>query len=155
MGPHVMAGKAYKAVQQKSDLTSAVEGAFAEVESLASEMSEWRDSLEESFSHTEKYSQVSEAADLLESATDPSLDLPQADVVWTEYVPRRKRRNPSRASRLGNATSALNASVEVLRGLSEEEGITEEQSQEYNEFAEEIEGLAGELELVEFPGMFG
>src|ERR1700731_338004 len=50
---------------RKMSLPDAVSEAFAEFESLGSEMREWADNLEEKFSTTEKYNTVSSTADTL------------------------------------------------------------------------------------------
>jgi hypothetical protein len=56
-----------KYIECKTTVADALSDAMSIVTDLQSEMSDWRDSLEDKFSSTEKYERVSEAADSLEN----------------------------------------------------------------------------------------
>jgi hypothetical protein len=63
----------HKTVVVKCSVQDAIESAGNEVAELAEEMVSWRDNLEDKLSHTDKYTQVNEAADALENADLSSL----------------------------------------------------------------------------------
>lgn len=171
-----MAGRSYlKTEAQTSSLSAAISDAFDEVGELADEMGEWRDSLEEKFSQTDKYSRVSEAADTLDGHRDaPDFDesvVGDIQVTYGVTSNRSKRRGISRATRLDNAVGKLNACVEALQAEAdsldeqieelddsrqEERGELSERKEALEELQQELEEAVGELDGgVEFPGMYG
>lgn len=140
---------AYKSVQHESTVGALVADAISELESLKDEMGEWRDNMEGTgLENTSKYEQVQEAADTLESYVS-EIEVPEAleDVkaTWYESVNKNKRRGASRAVRLGNAVSMLQAAAEAL---------TDNETEGAEDLVSEIEELSGNVEGVEFPGMF-
>lgn len=155
-----MYGRMYKMVMKADTIENAVSDAFSEVDMIADEMGEWRDSLEERLSHTSKFEMVQEAADTL----DQHRDAPDVDPLFAgmkvDYgigVPKPKKYVASRMSRLGNAVQALNACVETLNDFADtdEEGRSEADQDKARELADELQQHIDELEGVEFPGMYG
>ncbi len=62
-----MGRRNWKNTKHSSSLVAAIDsGAADEIGGLAEEMGEWRDNMEESFGHTAKFEEVSDAADTLE-----------------------------------------------------------------------------------------
>lgn len=155
-----MYGQNYKVVSCKGTLDSAVSDAFSEAESLRDEMEEWKDSLEgTNFERSDKFERISEAYETLNDnceSPDVSDWLGAFEVEWAEGRKKSiKRRGPSRAARLGNAVQALNAAIDVLREIEEDEELPQDKRDEARELANDIEGKKDELDGVEFPGMFG
>lgn len=159
--------KRYKTTTHDSSIMDAVEDAKSVVEELASEMSEWRDNMEEKLSQTEKYERVSEAADCLEGSGYDYLDVPQAitdhgelsnlTFKVSQIAPYGRKAHP-RWMRLANAVACLEgAHNELSRFLdaAPEEDATEELRREVEDFVGEIQDVIDELNSVEFPGMYG
>lgn len=59
-----------KFVKQEAGAVEAIENGISEIESLQEEMSEWRDNMEDKLSSTQKYSDVTDCADSLETGQD-------------------------------------------------------------------------------------
>lgn len=105
-----------------TSVTTTIEGAIAdaysELQELRDEMSEWRDNLEERFSHTDKYSQVSDAADALDQIADdaPEVDGPLGDITVTASHGRKaSTKSPyPRWLRRDNATSLMDGAISAL-----------------------------------------
>lgn len=105
-----------------TSVTTTIEGAIAdaysELQELRDEMSEWRDNLEERFSHTDKYSQVSDAADALDQIADdaPEVDGPLGDITVTANHGRKaSTKSPyPRWLRRDNATSLMDGAISAL-----------------------------------------
>lgn len=161
---------AYKSVDYSSDVAGAIGDAYSEFQSLRDEMSEWRDSLEDKLSHTQKYEEVSSAADALDGFCDDEPDVPEGldgAVKTTQQVSARKGRGESRAVRCSNALSLLGAAIAVVEETIEKiDGEADEKTGELSEELEEekatleelkdhLENAAQEAEGVEFPGMYG
>lgn len=88
-------------------------------------------------------------------------DLLEAPVSYTEFQPY-KGKSCSRADRLGNAITAAQAAIEVVRTKIETKskelptsGEGSKRLEDVLEAVEEVENGIGELEGVEFPGMYG
>lgn len=141
-----------------SSFDEAFENAKTEIEELYEEMDEWRNNMEQSdgLSQTEKFSEVEEAADTLDSAKEQleavdfsELKLPATVVAFSEI---RKRSYP-RHVRCTNAVAKLEAVRDFLQG---EANKTDDA--EMGDILEEqvgyIEEATGELECISFPGMF-
>lgn len=109
---------------------------------------------------------VARIADVPETFPVARLEaLCEAKVSYVEFQPY-KGKGLSRADRLGNAITALQAAIEVLRQKLEEktgsaepavegDGPDDERIGEVSTAIDEIENAIGELEGVEFPGMYG
>jgi hypothetical protein len=151
---------------------------------LKDEIVEWKDNMEaNSMEAMPKYDEVSEAADALESGTDSleSLEVPEClQGVEVTYTVDTRRKAQSRNGRMGNALSALDAAKagaeawlednEELEFIPEDERDPEETDMTYpteeevsereeqrsavEEFINELENAYGELEGVNFPGMY-
>ena len=139
-------------------IDKAFENAKGEIEQLYEEMDEWRNNMEDSegLSQTEKFSQVEEAADGLESAKDnleyvdfSDLNL---DLDNIEFIETRKRSCP-RWMRCANAAVRIEAIREFLQNE-----VNKEENVEIMEKLEEqigyLEEAFGSLESIDFPGMF-
>lgn len=103
-----------------ASILGAVEGFYADIEDLTGEMQEWRDNLEEKFSQTEKYSNVSECADALENISDngnaPDI-LSEGDDQECSYQHGKKSSSKSpypRWLRRDNAVNQVRAAIEAL-----------------------------------------
>lgn len=149
---------------------------------LKDEIVEWKDNMEaNSMEAMPKYDEVSEAADALESGADSleSLEVPEClQGVEVTYTVDTRRKAQSRSGRMGNALNALGAAKagaeawlednEELEANEDDEDrdeddelVTqaeaderEEQCSAVQEFIDELENAYGELEGVNFPGMY-
>lgn len=149
---------------------------------LKDEIVEWKDNMEaNSMEAMPKYDEVSEAADALESGADAleCLEVPEClQGVEVTYTVDTRRKAQSRSGRMGNALSALDAAKSGAEAWLEdneeleaneddedrdedEELVTEadanereEQRSAVQEFIDELENAYGELEGVNFPGMY-
>ncbi len=125
--------------------------AWAEVVSLAEEMRTWADNMEDSLSNTQKYADVSEAAETLENLDEPTTDITALNdhkLSWQDPTPR--RRGFSRAMRCGHACDMLRAAEEKLRELVQELPEDDAQHDAADGLADEVENLISELEGVAF-----
>ncbi len=117
-------------------------------------MTTWRDNLEEKFSQTSKYDEVSECADALDAVADNEPEVPAvAGSLGVLFIPPAFKRLPSRADRLGTALDQLRAASEELADWAENHGDHNESS-EATEAADAIENVVSELEGISFPGMY-
>jgi chromosome segregation ATPase len=153
-----MYGKNYKMVARKADLETALGEAFSEIESLRDEMEEWKSSLEgTNFEQTERYSRIEEAQDTLDDALNSQPDVPDSlaglEVEWHEGVKKSKRRGPSRAARLGNASNAIGAVIDLLTDKDSED--PDAGADETTSLLSQLEEIRDNIDGVEFPGMFG
>lgn len=111
-------------------------------------------------------------------------DLLETKFTWHKRMPTDKRHGPSRTVRLENAVSALSAAVEAIREASQtltdaddsteadrenspagdgsaedvdpvQKHDREEYAQALNDFADGLEATVGNVDGVEFPGMYG
>lgn len=145
------------------------------VEDLASEMGDWRDSLESnSMEHLPKYEEVSEAADTLENAGQEiettvdelstaleglgELNGVSVDTIEISYTERSRRGSP-RWLRRDNAIASLQAAVDyienALAAQREQDKIDNEALDSVEEHTQSLAEHLDEIENVEFPGMFG
>jgi len=147
---------AYKLVECKGSVES-ISDAFSELESLAEEMREIADNMEDGgMGHMPKAEAAGEAADTLEGLTEPEVPscLEGRDTSWHESVNRRKGRGPSRAVRCSNACAVFRAAADSAMEWAES-CDDEDEKQAAEEFADECNAVADEAEGVEFPGMYG
>ncbi len=150
---------AYKYEQRRGDIGD-MSAAFSEVESLAGECQEIVDNASEGLSNTQRIQTLGETADRLGNVSE--VDVPEciASLVidYSESVNTNKRRSPSRAVRMENAVTILQAGVDAAQGIIDEtdnEDYDEDERAEIEEFINEIESVISEIEGAEFPGMFG
>lgn len=131
----------------------------SEVPMLRDEIAEWRDNIEEKFSNTAKFEEVSECADALDNIADEfeshverlielleATDAGKAVLDRKVTVPTPKTRQ-SRADRLGEITGSIEAALRAI----EEAGLRNE---EIGSLGDDIEDQIGELDDVNFPGMY-
>lgn len=153
-------------------LLETFDSARTEIDELAEEMHSWEENIADSFGNTQKYEEVSECADYLESAKSTlngisleddlekveALGLKIPEVKFMEY---RKRGGP-RWVRCSNAMAQLEAVAEALKSIkpdteTEEENERLEEELEkigLDETIDNIEEAKSELEGCGFPGMF-
>ena len=139
---------------------------LGDIDQLHSEMEEWRDALDEheGLTQTSKYSEVEDAVYEMESIKDqlPSDtgDIPEGVLAVKVYVhPRslpisgrawRKKRRTGRSWIASEIATIFNAIAEKLE---EQRPDDEAESEEYG-FRESLVSAAGDLQAVDFPGMF-
>jgi hypothetical protein len=134
--------EALKTAYFTSTVGALVDEARLALEGLGSELRNWADNLPENLECGSKADEINEAADALEDLDWPVVPATLADlpVVYVGCV------GGSRASRRDDATGALRAVVAALLAS----GGADE-----SELAADLEGVADDADLVEFPGMFG
>jgi len=174
----------WKKVEEELTVSDALEYATSDLRSLADEMDEWRSNMEgTNLEYTDKYERVSECADTLEEQTDEleELESDLKELATSEHVNLDKTikvvwskpysRYESRPTRLNHITAYLEAVKEELKEQKDRisEKIEESKDHEQTEEAEKLEevveqleeyidsltNILGELESVEFPGMYG
>jgi hypothetical protein len=126
-------------------IDSAVSDAFSEIESLNDECQQWYDNLPQSFQDGDKGGELQNAIDALSAVSMPDVPESLADLSVT-HVPQRELN--SRATRLGDAVDLLREVVEILNDSDNEslDGASD--------LAGELENAIGEVEGVDFPGMY-
>jgi len=132
-----------------------VSEAFAEITTLAEEMRNWADNMEEKLSGTSKYQEVSECADQLEGLDEPSVDITALNdhkIAWQDPTPR--RRGYSRADRASQCCDMLRAVEEKMRDLEQELPEDDPQHDAASALGDECENTISELESISFPGMY-
>lgn len=140
---------------RKVGIAEGVSEAYGEIQSLAEEMRGWADNMEEKLSHTEKYERVSECADTLEQYTDePDMDdLPDMEITIQDLKP--KRRGYSRADRLSQALAIFDLAISACEDFEADDENSDEDKEKVESLRDELENAKGDLEGVEFPGMYG
>lgn len=149
-------------------VTDAIENGLSELQELRDEMQSWRDGMEDKLSHTDKYQQVSDACDALDSS-DTSIEIDDEDAGdrRVDVSLGSKRRMP-RWLRRDNAVAMLSAARDSLEALADEleseVNDAEDDQEEHQELCDraetlratvqELEEVIGECEGVEFPGMY-
>lgn len=150
-------------------ISEAIDRANTDVQDLADEMGQWRDNIEEKFGNTQKYADVSEAADTLEGLDAPDPDVegdPDGEVKVRALgsAPSRSDRRDYAASLYAGACEALRVAASALRfegrdfaasGGEKEAEERERLADAYDETADRCEEAQQEIENVTFPGMFG
>lgn len=149
--------RAKKPEPRKINLTDAVGEAFGELECLAEEMRDWAGNIEEKFSSTQKYEDVSTAADSLENIQQPDIDDTLGEIEITIQDPTPSRKPRSRATRCGDACNILSNCISALEEFASfDSADTDEAKVELaDDLRGELENVMSEAESVEFPGMFG
>lgn len=172
-----------RAKRIEATVLGAFEDGKSEVECLKDEISEWKENMESNnMEALPKFDEVSEAADTLENALDTleSLEVPEClqdlPCVFTQDTRTKAR---SRNGRMNNALNALDAAKaggeqwlednEALDANDDDQDdlpddteiVTQEQADARNEqreaveeFVNQLEEAYGELEGVNFPGMY-
>lgn len=166
----------YKPHTFQTDIESALETFYADIEGLAEEVREVVDSAPEGLANSPRIETMSETADTLEGIQ--STDLPEDVVkkiaalevalgeaeftsvsVTHQVRGGKKRGQESRAVRRDNACASGRAVVDSLREWAEADTDDSDEHQEAREeastFADELEAQIDEAEGCEFPGMRG
>lgn len=127
-----------------------ISDALNELNDLGSDCQESADALEEKFSSTERYQLLSDAADTLNSLSEVGEpDGPVGDLP-VQYQVGHKRRM-SKALRLQNALTALQAADEVVQEFLDKFTEPDEDGEDYEDakrVKEELETVIGEVENV-------
>lgn len=123
----------YKLITRQSTIDGAIDDAKSEVESLREEMTGWRDNLEDKLSGTEKYQQVSDCCDALDTLYDTlgGIDLSSLPdgisdtaITYTESHPYGRKPQP-RWMRLSNAEAAFTAAQSAIEAARDEQTTAE------------------------------
>jgi hypothetical protein len=152
--------KPYKLVERTTIVSAAIADAYSELQSLRDEMTENRDNMEEKFSATQKYQDTSDCVDALDNAdvdSEPEMTVEVAElpIRYTESVPTRKARTPSRSTRCSNAQAMLEAAKTELENWVLDKG--EEPSDTVDDVQNLIDSLSSTIDAIEgidFPGMY-
>lgn len=139
-------------IQREEDLASVVSGAFSEIEELASECRGIVENAPAGLDGTERIQTFDSTAEILESLSPPAVAeaLSALRCSYTTTKPR-KRRGLSRAARCGDAIGMLQAVVDVLGDIGEEDP----RHADALALTGDLEEAISEAEGAEFPGMFG
>lgn len=152
-------------------VADAVSGGFSELEELASECREMFDNASEGLQQTQRLQTFDETASTLEGLCEPDVPEYVGELRFQvrQEIPNRPRRGLSRATRRDNAVALLQGAMEAIQERIEkweanrdEEGATEAQQSENQDYIDEAQSLVDELESAigdaegtEFPGMYG
>lgn len=154
-----MAGKSYKSVAEKGELGSVVSDAYSQLEDLAGELEEWKSGLEgTALKNTSRYEMLNEAVDALGNKSEPDVpdSLDKIEVGYSISVKRNKKAGCSRAVRLENIVGMMQAVVEELDSvINNEDEKDEDKKEEAETLKSELEDTIGEIDGTDIPGMFG
>lgn len=150
---------AYKIVTQKSTIGAATPDAFSALETLGEEMREWFDNMEgNNLGSTDKCSRVGETADALEGLS--TVDVPETiedmEMSYAEQVNKDKRRGASREVRNSNAVQMLEGAKDAAQNwLDDDENKEHADRSDVEEFINDLDNEIGNVDSLEFPGMYG
>lgn len=154
-------------------LIDAIGEVMSECETLAEEMQSWADNMPENKQGGDKHGEVEAAAETLNEAVsdDPS---GAEDASWLNEIkitiqdPTPRRQSYSRSARLGQASTILQAVIEQLEEYDADHDAdgnkieppldaktVSEREDTAKEWKDKLEEIDGNLQGVEFPGMFG
>ena len=140
---------AYKDITDEASPEDLVTMALSELEEVAKEISNWRDGMMgTNLESSEKYQMLDDAHNTLTSLPTIDPDVwPHAEsrVTYSQRVPKRKTRSPSRMVRVENAIEKVAALVNFYENLDDAE--------DHSDLIEELREIA-DLS-VELPGMYG
>jgi hypothetical protein len=134
-------------------LHDAVSAAFSELTGLAEECRDIVDNASDGLKQTGRIQTFESTADTLERLDEPTVSPEFADikVTYTLDLPKRRDRGLSRASRASNACTIINACINALADIKEEDP----RNGNACDLANELESAVDEAEGCEFPGMYG
>jgi len=141
---------------------------YSDIEELKDEMEAWRDSIPGNFQSSDKYSQVDDAANALESGYSDLEDacdnikkilekfpsILESDISYIEHK-MYKGYNMPRWVRLANPVAAIEAAASFLEQAIPAEGMSESDTEELKQYLDRIDGAVSDLNGVEFPSMYG
>lgn len=132
-----------------------VDEAYEEIEGLQEELQEAFDNTPESLQDSEVGQARSEAADQLDNIAGDSPSVPES-VVSLQLVHFPALNQVSRADRAGDAADILRAiALAAQQHMSGSAKLNKAEVAEIQDFCNQLEGHADEIDAVEFPGMFG
>ena len=132
-----------------------VDEAYEEIADLRDEMQEAFDNTPESLQETEVAQARSEAASQLDIFADDSPSVPES-ISSVSIILYPSPNQTSRADRAGGVAVMLRHVAEAARQFLEgAKKLKKAELKEINEFCQQLESQADEIENVEFPGMFG
>lgn len=136
--------RSYKTEMRTGTASALVEGAVAEMNAIGEELQEWADGMPDNLQGGDKYSTLTESADTLRGRQVNIDEFPcdEVSIPYTVYMPKRKKRSPSREVRLGNAIAMVQAVIEFYSGLDED----------YSDIIDQLEELTEEVDI---PGVYG
>lgn len=146
--------------ERELTIEDAVSEACGELSSLAEEMRDAFDNTPESLQSSGVGEARGEAADALENISEP--DLPEElagdkfKVKWSvrQLTPKQQMKQ-SRSARRDDAVATLGAVVNVLEEIKDDEQQSEDMIDIAASYISDLEGVIGEAEDVNFPGMYG
>ena len=137
-----------KLIKIETTVADAVSTAFGVITELAEEMRDAFDNTPKSLQQSGVGEARGEAADTLESISEPDVPEDMADIkIEFETLPLMAR--ASRAQRLSDGLHYAYLAIEAAEAA---EGLDED---EVSTFTTEVQDMIDEAEGVEFPGMFG
>jgi len=116
-------------------------GVTQEVESLADEMENWKESLPENLQESEKAERIDDAENTLRDAAEDNM-VGDLDNIPVQHTPTKTRTRPDRRDEV---CAQIQSVIDVL----------DEVVSNAEELKSELESKQGDLEGVEFPKMFG
>lgn len=142
-------GRIRRAETLDTTLADMVSDAFSAITALGEEFREMYDNAPEALQGTDVNQQRDETASAVESLSEPDVDekLGALPMKWAPWQAARKGRGLSRADKAAEAVARLEAVSELL--------AEEENNEDAAALASEIDDLRGEIENLEWPGMFG
>lgn len=147
----------YKNITTTSTV-SATDDACSSLEELGSECREIVDNAEGGLRETQRIQTLDETAGTLENISAPDVPecIAELPITYTEQQSTRRGRGESRAVRCGNSVSVLQAAVEAAQEWLDDDANAEHADRDdVDSFVSEVEGIIGDAEGCEFPGMFG
>lgn len=149
--------KSYKSEICRGTVSGVLEDGVSILNDLGSECTEAADNFP-NYDHpkAEAFREAASPIEDLSLDVDLPEDLAASEVEYVESRPRRKRHNPSRASRRDNAVAMLQAGLEGMQAWLEDEANAEhEKRDEVSSLCTDVENAISEAEGVEFPGLYG
>lgn len=159
----------YKIIQENYTVEEGLD--TMEIQDLRDEMQDWVDNMSGTgLENTNRYEMAEEAVSQLDDVDSIDFEeiwnaIPEDCPITEEelkaikytcilYTPKSKKQQPSRSYRLANALShirgALQAIEDYLEDKKDVEGVND-----ILQVADDIGGQVGDLDSVDFPGMFG
>lgn len=138
-------------------LLDAIGEVIAVCEDLGQQMRDWADNMPESKQSSQKFEEVDACATTLEDQAQADPVVPEAMsflnlIMITVQDPTPKRQPRSRSAQLGDARDILG---QVLTALEEFKSADPKEKETADELHSSLQEIEGELDGVDFPGMFG
>jgi len=141
---------------------------YSDIEGLKDEMETWRDSIPDNLQSSDKYSQVDDVVDTLESSHSNLEDacdsikkilekfpsILEADVYYIEHKMYKGCQMP-RWVRLANPVGAIEAMASHIEQLMPIEDMSEYDTEELKQCLGRIDDAVSDLNGVDFPSMYG